>query len=136
MSDVPRNLSRLAKPTMWLVLWLSSASLFVSLFPYGDSIANRLALPFPAVLIGSSLYLLVGRWRGFIDDEQLSLFGRAWIVFATGLAIVSAVVIRDAGSGTSDDELSGLGVAWLVIGVTVLPSYLAAKYRFSKKPKR
>lgn len=136
MTDTPAHTPRLAKPTMWLVLLLTGLSLFADLFPYGDSLAHRFALPGPVVLVGSSLYLLIGRRRGLIDDEQLSLFGRAWIVFATGLAIVSAVAIQDAGSGTS--IYAGMGVAflWIAIGITILPAYLVAKHLFDRESKR
>jgi hypothetical protein len=121
---------------MWLVLLLSGMSLFVGLFPYGDSLANRLALPLPVILIGSSLYLLVGRWRGFIDYEQLSLFGRAWIIFATLLAIVSAQLIATAGSSTSIDAVMRVAYPWIAIVLTILPAYLVAQYLFDEEAKR
>jgi hypothetical protein len=121
---------------MWLIVLLSGMSLFVGLFPYGDSLANRLALPLPVVLLGSSLYLLVGRRRGFIDQEQLSLFGRAWIVFATLLVLLSAQAIITAEGGTGVYVAMGLVLFWITIGCTILPAYLVAKYLFEEKPKR
>ena len=129
MTDTPQHPSRLPKLTMWFVLLLTGGSLFVSLSPYGE------ALPFPVILIGSSLYLLVGRRRGFIDQEQLSLFGRAWIVFATLLVPLSAQAMITAGGSTGVYVAMGLVLFWLAIGCTILPAYLVAKYLFDEQPK-